>query len=339
MAKDANVYVSSPIRYSLLAIRSALVAAAIALTPLSAGAQPYPARTITLVVGYSPGGTGDFIGRILGAKLSEKFGRTVVVENRAGASGLIAAQYVAKAAPDGYTILVGQTPEIAVNPHFLNSGLDVDRELAPIALGGVVPLALVVPKDSPYATIAQLLDAARSGKPILFASAGPGTPGHFAGELLRQYTHGKLTHVPYKGAGPALADLLGSHVDFYFPGFPGSVPYVKAGQMRMLAVTSPQRLPRAPDVPTVIEATSIKDFDISLWAGFFAPLGTPKAIVAQLNAAINEVLAQPDTQARMSEGGADIVPMSVDQFAGFIKSESTKYVRIIATTGIKPQQP
>jgi len=303
---------------------------------LPAAAQTYPARTITLVVGYPPGGTGDFVARIVGAKLSEKFGRTVVVENRAGASGLIAAQYVAKAAPDGYMILVGQTPEIAVNPHFLNSGLDVDRELVPIALGGVVPLALVVPKASPYSAIAELLDAARSGKSILFASAGPGTPGHFAGELLRQYTHGNLTHVPYKGAGPALADLLGSHVDFYFPGFPGAVPYVKAGQMKMLAVTSPQRLPRAPDVPTVIEATGIKDFDLSLWAGFFAPLGTPNAIVAQLNAAINGVLAQPDTQARMADGGADIVPMSVDRFAGFIKSESTKYARIIATTGIKP---
>ena len=184
------------------------------LTALPAFAQTFPSRNITLVVGYAPGGTGDFIARLVGNKLGEKFGRTVVVENRAGASGLIGAQFVANAAPDGYNILCGQTPEIAINPYFLKSNLDAERDLVPIALGGVVPLALVVPKDAPYSTVPDMLDAARTPKGLLFASAGTGTPGHFAGEMLKLVSHGNMTHVPYKGAGPALADLLGSHVDF-----------------------------------------------------------------------------------------------------------------------------
>jgi tripartite-type tricarboxylate transporter receptor subunit TctC len=214
---------------SLVRIALALFAALAAALP--AAAQTYPSRNITIVVGYAPGGTGDFITRVIGNKLAEKFGRTVVVENRAGASGLIAAQFVVNSTPDGYTILAGQTPEIAINPHFLKSSLDVARDLVPIALGGVVPLALVVPKDAPYSTVPDLLKAAQSPKGLLFASAGTGTPGHFAGEVLKLASHGTMTHVPYKGAAPALADLLGSHVDFYFPGFPAALPFVNNKQM------------------------------------------------------------------------------------------------------------
>ena len=319
--------------------RRTLAAAALmaALFALPASAQTFPSRNITLVVGYAPGGTGDFVARLVGNKLSEKFGRTVVVENRAGASGAIAAQFVANAAPDGHTILCGQTPEIAINPHFLKGNLDVERDLVPIALGGVVPLALVVPKDAPYSTVPDMLKAARTPKGLLFASAGTGTPGHFAGELLRLASHGNMTHVPYKGAGPALADLLGSHVDFYFPGFPAALPFVKNNQMKLLAVSTAQRAATAPDIPTVAEAAGIKDFDFSLWAGFFAPRGTPAAIVAQLNAAINEVLALPDIKTKMADAGADIIPMSADQFAAFMKRESEKYMRVIKEAGIKPE--
>jgi len=324
----------SPVRYSLLAIRCAILAMALALP---AFAQTYPARNITMVVGYAPGGTGDFITRIVGNKLAEKFGRTVVVENRAGASGLIAAQFVVNSAPDGYTILGGQTPEIAINPHFLKTPLDVERDLVPIALGGVVALALVVPKDAPWSSVPDVLKAAQTPKGLLFASAGTGTPGHFAGELLRLASHGNMTHVPYKGAAPALADLLGSHVDFYFPGFPAALPFVKNNQMKMLAVSTAARAATAPEVPTVAEVTGIKDFDFSLWGGFFAPRGTPKEIVSQLNAAINEVLALPDIKTKMADAGTDIIPMSVDQFAAFIRRESEKYARVAKDAGIKPE--
>jgi tripartite-type tricarboxylate transporter receptor subunit TctC len=314
-----------------------LLASIVALAPLAASAQTYPTRNITIVVGYAPGGTGDFIARIVGNKLAEKFNRTVVVENRAGASGAIAAQFVVNSAPDGHTILAGQTPEMAINPHFLKGNVDVERDLVPIALGGVVPLALVVPKDAPYATVQEMMKAAQTPKGLLFASAGTGTPGHFAGEVLKLASHGNMTHVPYKGASPALADLLGSHVDFYFPGFPAALPFVKNNQMKMLAVSTMRRAATAPDVPTVAEAAGIKDFDFSLWGGFFAPRGTPKAVVAQLNAAINEVLALPDIKTRMADAGADIMPMSVDAFAAFVQREGEKYQRIIQETGIKPE--
>ena len=314
------------------------IACWLALFVLPAAAQTFPARNITLVVGYAPGGTGDFVARLIGNKLGEKFGRTVVVENKSGASGLIAAQSVANATPDGYTLLAGQTPEIAINPHWLKNGLDPARDLSAIALGGNVPLALVVPKSAPYDTVNGMLDASHTAKGLLFASAGTGTPGHFAGEVLKRASKGNMTHVPYKGAGPALADLLGSHVDFYFPGTPAALPYVKSGQMKMLAVSSARRTASAPDVPTVTEATGIKDFDFSLWAGFFAPHDTPKPIIATLNAAINEVLALPDIKAKMADAGADIVPMSVDQFGSFMATETSKYARIIDETGIKPEQ-
>src|SRR5262249_31537667 len=276
------------------------------------------------------------IARIVGNKLAEKFGRTVVVENRSGASGAIAAQFVINSAPDGHTILAGQTPEMAINPHFLKGHLEVERDLVPIALGGVVPLALVVPKDAPWSTVPGLLKAAQSWKGLLFASAGPGTPGHFAGEVLKLASHGNMTHVPYKGASPALADLLGSHVDFYFPGFPAALPFVKNNQMKMLAVSTARRAASAPDLPTVSEAAGIKVLLFRRGGGFNAPAGTPAAIVTQLNAAINEVLALPDVKTKMAEAGADIIPMSVDEFAAFTKRESGKYQRIIQETGIKP---
>jgi tripartite-type tricarboxylate transporter receptor subunit TctC len=327
---------ASPLRYSLLAIRCVTLLLLLALA-LPASAQTFPSRNITIVVGYAPGGTGDFIARVIGNKLAEKFNRTVVVENRAGASGAIAAQFVINAAPDGHTILAGQTPEMAINPHFLKGHLEIERDLVPIALGGVVPLALVVPKDAPWSTVPELLKAAQSGKGLLFASAGTGTPGHFAGEVLKLASHGNMTHVPYKGASPALADLLGSHVDFYFPGFPAALPFTKNGQMKMLAVSTARRAASAPDLPTVSEAAGIKDFDFSLWGGFNAPRGTPAAVVTQLNAAINEVLALPDIKIKMAEAGAEIIPMSVDEFAAFTKRESEKYQRIIQETGIKPE--
>jgi len=325
----------SPIRYSLLAIRCALLS--MALVSLPASAQTYPSRNITIVVGYAPGGTGDFITRIIGNKLAEKFNRTVVVENRSGASGAIAAQFVVNAAPDGYTILAGQTPEIAINPHFLKSSLDVARDLAPIALGGVVPLALVVPKDAPYSPAPDMLKAAQSPKGLLFASAGTGTPGHFAGEVLRLASHGNMTHVPYKGAAPALNDLLGAHVDFFFSGFPAAVAQVKAGTLKLIAVSTAQRSPAAPDVPTVAEAAGLRGFDISLLQGVFVPRETPKDVVSRINAEINKIVTQPDIRAKLKEDGADVTPLSVDQFTAFVRAESEKYLAIIKDSGVKPE--
>jgi tripartite-type tricarboxylate transporter receptor subunit TctC len=316
------------------AIGAAILAAALAVIAVPAFAQSYPSRTVHLVVPYAPGGTGDIVGRLIADKLASALGQSFVVENRAGASGAIGAQSVVGAVPDGHTLLVGQTAEVAINHHWIKGlGYDPDKDLQPIALAAVVPLALVVPRTMPYATLTEMLRAS-TNRGLSFASAGTGTPGHFAGELLKIKTKSNLAHVPYKGAGPALNDLVGGHVDLFFSGFPAAVPQVKAGAIRLMAVSSAKRSPAVPDVPTVAEATGIRNFDITLWVGFFAPRATPKEIVTRLNTEINKVLAQPDIKARLLEDGADITLMSVDQFTGFVRSESDKYVEIIKETGV-----
>jgi tripartite-type tricarboxylate transporter receptor subunit TctC len=323
--------------YRTLAI--ALIAAVVTTVCAIPGrSQNYPNRTIQVIVAYAAGGTGDIVARSISDRLGAALGQTVIVENRAGASGSIGAHSVATAAPDGYTLLVGQTGEIAVNQHWLKGlNYDPDKDLVPIALAAVVPLALVVPSKAPYSSLQQFLSALKAKPKLTFASAGIGTPGHFAGELLKLKFDDNLTHVPYKGAGPALNDLIGSHVDFYFSGFPAAAPHVKAGNLKILALSSGKRSPAAPDVPTVAEVTGIKDYDFTLWAGFFAPRGTPQNVIDRLNKEINAVLAQPDVKARLEAAGAVVTPMAVAQFKEFVSGESAKYLRVIKETGVTSQ--
>jgi tripartite-type tricarboxylate transporter receptor subunit TctC len=319
-------------------LRAALTLGALLCAAGPALADNYPSRPIHMIVAYSAGGTGDVVARIISDKLGAVLGQSIVVENRAGASGTIGARAVATAAPDGYTLLLGQTGEIAIDQHIMKGvGYDPQKDLQPISLCAVVPLALVVPPTAPYSTMAEYLAFLKSGKPSTFASAGTGTPGHFAGELLKLRTKANMTHVPYKGAGPALNDLLGSHVDMYFPGFPPVMPLVKAGSVKLLAVSSLKRAPAAPDVPTVAEVSGISNFDFTLWGGVFAPHGTPKDIVSRLNTEINKILATPEIQAKFAALGAEIRIMSVDQFTAFAKAESDKYVAIVRDAGVKAE--
>ena len=211
------------------------IAAAIALIAAAASSpafpDAYPSRPIHLIVNFAAGGTGDIVARLVGNKLSSALGQSVVVENRPGAGGTLGARDVVNAEPDGYTLRVAQTPEIAINPFFMKgAGYDPRKDLQAIALTGVVPLALVVPANAPYSTMAEFVKFLRHpDRPVTFASAGIGTPGHLAGELLKLKLNNNLTHVPYKGAAPALNDVVGSHVDFYFPGFPAAVPLMQSG--------------------------------------------------------------------------------------------------------------
>jgi tripartite-type tricarboxylate transporter receptor subunit TctC len=288
-------------------------------------------------VAYAAGGTGDIVARVLADKLSGVLGQSVVVENRPGASGALGTKAVIGAAPDGHTLLVGQTGEIAVNQHWSKGlGYDPEKDLVPVALATIVPLALVVPGKARYGNVAEMLKAATE-RGLTFASSGAATPGHFAGEVLKLKTGSNLTHVPYNGAGPALNDLLGGHVDMFFSGFPAAVPHVAAGSLKLIAVSSAARSGVAPDVPTVAEASGIRDFDITLWQGFFAPRGTPPEIVTRLNAEINRLLAQPDVKAKLLDAGADVTPRTVAQFADFMKAESDKYLQIIKQAGLKAE--
>ena len=315
-----------------------LLAAAFAALALPASAQPFPSKPVHLIVAYAPGGTGDVVARIIAEKLGPALGQTVVVENRAGASGAIGATAVANAPPDGHMLLVGQTGEMVVN-QFWMKGLTYDPQaFEPVALATVVPLALTVPAKTPYATMTEMFKALKeSGKPFSFASAGTGTPGHFAGEYLSAKLPGKLVHVPYKGAGPALNDIIGGHVDMYFPGFPPVMPLMRAGSVKVLAVSSAQRAQAAPEIPTVAEVTGFSYFDFTLWQGFFAPKGTPHGVIARLNSEINKILADPATRQKLVDAGANVVPQSTEQFAAFVKAESEKYERLIRETGVKPE--
>ncbi len=315
-------------------IAASLVAAALA-TP--AAAQPFPSKTVHLVVPYAAGGTGDIVARVVADKLAQALGQSVVVENRPGASGALGSKAVASAPPDGHTLLVGQTGEMAINQHWAkNLGYEPEKDLAPVALATVVPLALVVPGKATYSTVAEMLTTSKT-RGLAFASAGTATPGHFAGEVLKLRTKSNMTHVPYNGAGPALNDLLGGHVDLFFSGFPAAVPQVRAGNLKLLAVSSGRRSAAAPEVPTVAEASGIAGFDITLWQGFFAPRGTPPAVVTRLNSEINRILVEPDVKAKLLDAGADVMPMPVDQFVIFVKSESEKFLQIIKDANLKPE--
>ena len=319
-----------------LAAIAAIVAAVGTAAPSQA--QTFPSRNVHVIMAYAPGGTGDFVARLVAGKLGAALGQNVVVENRAGASGAIGTQAVVNAAPDGHTLLLGQTAEIAVNQHWIKGvGYDPDKDLLPVALATVVPLALVVPGAAKYTTLAEMLKAASAGRGLTFASAGTGTPGHFAGEALKLKTKSNLTHVPYKGAGPALNDVIAGHVDMYFPGFPAAMPHVKGGALKVLATSSAARAGIAPDVPTVAEAAGVTDFDFTLWQGYFAPRGTPPEVIARLNQEINAILTDPEIKQKLLDAGADVRPMSTEQFAAFARQESAKYLAIIREAGVKPE--
>jgi tripartite-type tricarboxylate transporter receptor subunit TctC len=320
-------------------IAAAIAVAGTLATMTPAWPDSYPSRPIHLIVNFAPGGTGDIVARLIGNRLSNVLGQSVVVENRPGAGGTLGARDVANAEPDGYTLTVAQTPEIAINPFFMkDAGYDPRKDLQAIALTGVVPLALVVPASAPYSTMAEFVKFLRTtDQAVTFASAGIGTPGHLAGELMKLKLNNKLTHVPYKGAAPALNDVVGGHVDFYFPGFPAAMPLMQGGKVKLLAVSTAKRSSAAPEIPSVAEATGIADFDFSLWVGFFGPRGLPMDIAQRLNTAINQILLEPDIKARLQNDGAEVSTLSIDEFAGFVRAEIAKYQTIIAAAHLKPE--
>jgi len=313
---------------STIAISAALLAAS-----APGRAQSYPSRAVQLVVGYAQGGTGDIIARAIADKLAQALGQPVTIENRPGASGAVAAQSVARATPDGYTLLIGQPAEIVINPNLVRDvGYNPERDFQPIALVAVVPSVLVVQSSAPYNSVQDLLRAAReSPRGLVFASGGPGTPPHLAGEMLRVASEGKMSHVAYEGAGPALEALVAGRADFAFPAFSTAVPQVKSGKLKMLAVSSARRVIAAPNVPTIEEA-GVGPFDLTVWVGVFAPHGTPEPIITRLNREINEIVSQPDVREMFVRDGVDVMPMSAGQFESFLQKENTKYKAMLETT-------
>ena len=293
-------------------------------------AQNYPEKPITLVVAYPEGGTGTIVGQPLAETLSRVLGQPVALEYRSGASGATGTQSVARAAPDGYTLLLGQTGELVINRHLVRDlGYDPERDLRPIAAVALIPLVLVVKADTPYRTVEDLLKAARTSKRgLTFSSGGPGTTAQFAGELLRLRSAARLLHVPSDGAAAALRAVLDGSVDFYFAPLPTALPALKEGKLKVLASTLPNRSLSLPAVPTMAEA-GFRGITLSAWVAVLAPRGTPAAVVERLNGAVNQALGDPALRERLLANGADVSPMSIEQTRDFIAAESRRYLDVI----------
>lgn len=315
---------------SAIALIALVVGLACAVSPF-ARAQGFPNRPVQLVVAYPPGGTGDVIARLIAGQLSSSFGQPVRVENRTGASGAIGARYVAKAAADGHTLLIGQTAEIVANPILMkDAGYDPARDLQPVAFLAMVPVVLAVPANAPYTDLQQMLAAARASKRgLTFASGGPGTTSHLAGELLRLRTQARLIHVPVDGANAAFTELLDGRVDFYFAPYPLAIAPLRDGKVKLLATASSKRMVGEPTLPTVADESGIRSFDIFAWVGVFAPRGTPSDVVARLNRDINRAFTQPEVRQQFVADGVEIVPMSVGQFEEFVKAEARRYSELL----------
>jgi tripartite-type tricarboxylate transporter receptor subunit TctC len=307
------------------------------ISTLPATAQTaYPAKQIRLVIPYTAGGGTDVVGRIIAQKLGEAWGQQVIVDNRPGASGMIAGEIVAKAAPDGYTLIMGYTGDVAINQSlFKKMTFDPVKNFTPVALAAVAPMIFVVHPSLPVGNVKQLIALARS-KPgqLVYASAGVGQPGHLAFELLQHSGKIQITHVPYKGGAPAVIDLLGGHVMMFFSGIMPAIPHVRTGKLRAIAVSTAKRSPVASEVPTMIEA-GMPGFDLPTWYGVLAPAGTPGDVVAKLTSEISRLLALPDVKERLSREGADPAPSTPEQFAQFIQSEVAKYASIIKEAGVR----
>jgi tripartite-type tricarboxylate transporter receptor subunit TctC len=301
---------------------------------LPAQAQSYPNKPIRLIVGFPPGGPNDLIARTLSTKLSELLKAAVVIENRPGSNGEIAAAVVAKATPDGYTLLFGSTGALAVSPS-LQEKLPYDprKDFSPIALVASNPMLLVVRQGLAANSVADLMALARANPGRLnYASAGAGSPTHLAGELFKSMAHVDVVHVPYKGGGPALVDLIAGQVDFYFGGLTTALPHVKSGKLRALGITSLRRSALAPAVPSIDEA-GLPNYQATIWYGVLAPAKTPPQVIAQLESSSIQAVRAPDVRARLVEQGADPLEMRSEQFAKFIESEIVKWAAVVKATG------
>jgi len=302
-------------------------------TRAAAQASDYPAAPVKIVVGFSAGGPTDLAARLVGAKLQAAFGQTFLVENRPGAGSNLASEIVANAAPDGYTLLMAAAP-IAINGHlYRNLKYDVQKSFEPISQVMSAPCILAVRPDS-YRTLAELVAAAKQqpGK-LSFSSSGAGGSQHLAGELLQQKAGIKLIHVPYKGAAPALSDLLGGQIAMGFMTSLSSIPYFASGKLRALAVAAPQRLPQLPDVPTMAEA-GFPGVEVNSWSGLLAPAHTPPAIVERLHREVARALAAPDVRDKLVSQGAVVVGSTPTEFAAYLAREHADYGKLIRSINL-----
>jgi tripartite-type tricarboxylate transporter receptor subunit TctC len=317
------------------AFKLAAGAAAAPLVARSARAQTYPARPVRWIVGFSPGGLSDIVARLMGQSLSERLRQPFVIENRPGAASNIATEAVARAPPDGYTLLMVSGGNTINTTLFDKLNFNFIRDIAPVASIVRVPVVMEVHPAVPAKTVPEFIAYAKAnpGK-INMASAGNGSGTHIYGELFKMMTGVDLVHVPYRGSAPALTDMLGGQTQVMFDNLPSSIEYVRSGRLRALAVTTATRSPALPDIPTV--GDFVPGFEVSVWQGVGAPRNTPTEIVEKLNQEINAVLADPKMTARLADLGGAPLPMTSVEFAKLIADETEKWGKVIKSAGIKP---
>ncbi len=307
-------------------------------TPMAMAQPVYPNKPIRMIVPFPPGGPNDILGRVVAAKLTEQLGQQVVVDNRGGAGGIIGAEIAARSAADGHTLLLSGTASMAINPG-LHKKLPYDplKDFAPISMLATAPSLLTVHPSLAVRSVKDLITLAQAkpGK-LNFVSAGHGTPPHLAGELFKSMTGVDMVHVPYKGGGPALADLLAGQVELYFSGISSVLPFVKENRLRGVAVTSAKRTAVLPDTPTVSES-GLPGFEVSNWYAVAAPAATPPAIIKRLNAEILTVLTVPELKKRFFELAADPFGSTPEQLAAYNRTELVKWARAIKAAGITPE--
>jgi tripartite-type tricarboxylate transporter receptor subunit TctC len=309
--------------------------AALAVAPGLARAQTYPSKPVRLIVPYSAGGGADTTARLIAPKLQEALGQTIVVENKPGAGGMIGDEIVARAAPDGHTLLIGAFAH-AVNPSLLSRmPFRTPEDFAPVSLLVTVPELLVITPSHPAKTVAELVALAKAqpGK-LSYASSGNGSAQHLAAELFKMRTGTDIQHVPYKGGALAVSDVAAGHVPFYFGNMSSALPQARGGRVRALAVTSGARSPAAPDVPTLAEA-GVSNCEISEWNALIAPAGTPPAVIARLHSEIAKIMRQEEIKAKFADLGADAIGSTPDELAAFLRAEMTKWAEVVKAANIK----
>jgi tripartite-type tricarboxylate transporter receptor subunit TctC len=309
-----------------------------AFTFSAACAQPYPVKPVRLVVTYTAGGPADIAARALAQKLAEMWGQQVVVDNRAGAGGIIGTELVAKAAPDGYTLLHGTAAGLIINPLLVKKlPYDTFRDFAPVSMVVIVPQLLVTHPALPATTLKELIALAKARPGALnYASVGIGSPNHLGMELLKSMAGIDMVHVPYKGATPAMADLIAGQVQLAFNGMASVLPQIASGKMKAIAIGSARRSPAAPDVPTVAEA-GLPGFEYVAWNGNFAPAGTPAALVNRLSADIRKALAAPDVVQRLASLGSEPGGNTPAEFAAYVKADHARWARVVQAVGLKAE--
>ena len=300
----------------------------------AAAAQNYPAKTVRMVVGYPPGGPTDVLARIVSQKLTQTWGQQVIVDNRPGASGMIGAEFTARAAPDGYTLLMAPVTYAVTPSLFAKMTYDVEKDLSPVAQVAAAPFILVVHPTLPVKTVKDLIALdRRSPGQINFASASTGGMPHLAGELFNSMTGTKLVHIPYKGAAPATTDLLSGQVTLMFNNMLSAMPQVKAGRLRAVAVTSSKRSAAAPELPTIAE--TVPGYEASGWYGALAPAATSKELIGRLNAEMNRIMKMPDVTQRLAGDGVEAVGTTPEQFGAYLKQEVAKWGKVVKASGAK----